>query len=224
MNFRLPLLVTVLLPLVWAPPRASAQATPDSAEPGASSASPAMDTTAADQLLRPGDVVQLRIWREPDLSGEYQVDETGTAVFPLLGAMRVTELSPAALKEQLVSGYGEYLRDPAVDVTLLRRVNVLGSVARPGLYRVDPTMTVADAIAMAGGATPAGNPDRVQLLRDGEVLTATLSRRTRIAELPVRSGDQFYVPERSWLARNSNIVAAAITGSVSLVIALIISH
>ena len=221
MNFRLPLLAGALL-LLARPGPGAAQATPDSAAPTARAAESPVDTAAA-QLLRPGDVVQLRIWREPDLSGEYQVDETGTAVFPLLGDMRVTELSPAALKERLVDGYTEYLRDPAIDITLLRRVNVLGSVTRPGLYRVDPTMTVADAIALAGGATPAGDPDKVRLLREGDVLTAKLSRRTRISELPIRSGDQFYVPERSWLARNSNIVAAAITGSVSLVIALIIN-
>jgi len=187
----------------------------------------AQDTTtpphrdlAADQVLRPGDVVRLRIWREPDLSGDYPVDEQGVVVFPLIGPRTVTDISPDSLKRDLIEAYAVYLRHPSIDVVLLRRVNVLGAVARPGLYSVDPTMMVADVIALAGGTTPIGNPDEIQLVRDGRTITTRLSQRARLAELSIRSGDQFYVPERSWIARNSNIVAAAITATVSLIIAL----
>ncbi len=113
--------------------------------------------------LRPGDRVRLSIWREPDLSGEYQVDERGEVVFPKLGAMRVIDLSADSLKQLLVHDYTAYLRDPSVEVTLLRRVNVLGSVRSPGLYQVDQTETIADVLAQAGGPTPDGKPDRVEL-------------------------------------------------------------
>lgn len=172
------------------------------------------------QVLRPGDLVRLRIWREPDLSGDYPVDEQGVVVFPLIGPRTVTDISPDSLKRDLIEAYAVYLRHPSIDVVLLRRVNVLGAVARPGLYSVDPTMMVADVIALAGGTTPIGNPDEIQLVRDGRTITTRLSQRARLAELSIRSGDQFYVPERSWIARNSNIVAAAITATVSLIIAL----
>lgn len=164
--------------------------------------------------------MRLRIWREPDLSGDYPVDEQGVVVFPLIGPRTVTDISPDSLKRDLIEAYAVYLRHPSIDVVLLRRVNVLGAVARPGLYSVDPTMMVADVIALAGGTTPIGNPDEIQLVRDGRTITTRLSQRARLAELSIRSGDQFYVPERSWIARNSNIVAAAITATVSLIIAL----
>ncbi len=111
-------------------------------------------------VLRPGDVVRLRIWREPDLSGDFQVDEQGTVVLPKIGALSIKEMPAASLKTMLVDKYSTYLRDPAIDVTVLRRVNVLGAVKNPGLYPVDATMTVADVFALAGGVGPDGNPDK----------------------------------------------------------------
>ena len=123
---------------------------------------------AAPTGLQPGDAVRLKIWREPDLSGEFQVDERGEVVFPQLGAMRVSQLSADSLKSMLVWSYTAYLRDPSIEVTLLRRVNVLGPVRSPGLYQVDQTQTIADVLAQAGGATPDGKPDRVELVRGGD--------------------------------------------------------
>src|SRR4029077_5334979 len=106
------------------------------------------DSTAG--VLRPGDLIRLRIWREPDLSGEFQVDENGIATFPKIGPFNVLDESPESLKAKLLSGYAVYLRNPSVEVTMLRRINVFGAVQKPGLYPVDPTMTIADAVAAAG--------------------------------------------------------------------------
>jgi protein involved in polysaccharide export with SLBB domain len=78
-------------------------------------------------------------------------------------------------------------------------------------------MTVADALALAGGTTPDGHSDKVELMRDGERLTVRLSRRTRIVESPIQSGDQLFVPERSWIRRNAGILAAGISASATLV-------
>lgn len=197
-----------------APPASNAQSS--TTEPPRLSAK-----AATSQILRPGDLVRIRIWREPDLSGDYPVDESGMVVFPLIGPRRVSDMRPDSLKQQLIEEYGVYLQNPSIDVILLRRINVLGAVQQPGLYPVDATMTIADALALAGGATPLGDPEKVDLIRAGETVEASLSRRARMGELGIRSGDQLYVPERSWLARNSNIVAAALTASISLIIALV---
>lgn len=180
------------------------------------------DGDLSEQSLRPGDVIRLRIWREPDMSGRYQVDENGVVVLPRLGRMTVTRETPETLKETVLEGYEEYLRNPSIDITVLRRVNILGSVNQPGLYPVDPTVTLADALAMAGGSTPQGDPDEVRLIRNGREISANLRRDTRLADTPMRSGDQIYVPERSWIARNTGIVAAGITGTVSLIVALML--
>ena len=171
-------------------------------------------------LLRPGDVVRLRIWREPDLSGDFAVDETGVVTFPKLGPFKVLDYSPESLKQKLLESYAEYLRNPSVEVTVLRRINIFGAVQKPGLYPVDPTMTIADALAIAGGATPMGDHHKVELIRGGERITERLPSTTKIGETPLRSGDQIFVPERSFIVRNSGLVATAVSVSASLFIAL----
>jgi polysaccharide export outer membrane protein len=173
-------------------------------------------------VLRPGDVVRLRIWREPDLSGDFQVDEQGTVVLPKIGALSIKEMPAASLKTMLVDKYSTYLRDPAIDVTVLRRVNVLGAVKNPGLYPVDATMTVADVFALAGGVGPDGNPDKGELIRAGTRLGVKLSRRTKIGDTPLQSGDQLYVPQRSWISRNPGVVAGTLTAVAGIVVSLLV--
>ena len=185
-----------------------------------SSAPAPMAADSTRGLLRPGDVIRLRIWREPDLSGDFPVDETGTVTFPKIGAFRVFDYTTAALKAKLLESYAVYLRNPSVEVTMLRRINVLGAVQRPGLYPIDPTMTIADALAVAGGATPSGDQHHVVLVRNGVRVTEALSAETSIAETPLRSGDQLFVPERSFIVRNSGLVAASLSVTASLIIAL----
>jgi len=183
--------------------------------PSANAQQPA--SKASQEFVQPGDVVKLWIWREDALSGEFLVPMSGVVVFPKIGAQRVTDRPMTELRDALLGEFQKYLRNPSVEVTFLRRVNVLGAVRRPGVYSLDPTMTVAMALAMAEGTTSDGLSDRVELIRDGERLIANVGQRTKIAELPIRSGDQLYVPERSWLARNSGPVAATISGIFGLI-------
>jgi protein involved in polysaccharide export with SLBB domain len=131
----------------------------------------------------------------------------------------VSGREPAALKREVTAGYAQYLQNPTVEIVLLRRVQILGAVRNPGLYPVDPTMTVSDALALAGGATTQGDPDRVVLIRDGQRLPVSLEGHTALAASALRSGDQIYVDERSWLSRNTGVVTAVITCAVSLIIA-----
>ena len=172
-------------------------------------------------VLRPGDLVKLSIWREPDLSGEFQVHETGEIVFPKIGPLRVTTLSPDSLRHALLDAYSVYLRNPSIEITLLRRVQVLGAVRNPGLYPVDPTMTLADVIAKAGGATPQGNTKKFELRRGSERISATFTADTRVADTPLRSGDQLFIPERSWLSRNSWVLVAGLSATTSVFVAVL---
>ena len=170
--------------------------------------------------LRPGDVVRLRIWREPDLSGDFPVDESGQVVLPRLGPVSVMAISRDSLRRSLLAAYTTYLKNPSIEVMLLRRINVLGAVKNPGLYPVDPTMTVADALALAGGASADGRRDRVELLRGGEKVVVKLDPGARLGDTPIRSGDQLYVPERSWFSRNQGIVIGTVSAFAALAIRL----
>jgi protein involved in polysaccharide export with SLBB domain len=175
-------------------------------------------TSESPEPLRPGDVVRLRIWREPDLSGDFHVDESGLVVLPKLGPVSVGVISRDSLRRSLLAAYSTYLKNPSIEVVLLRRVNVLGAVRNPGLYPVDPTMTIADALALAGGPTPEGKRDRVDLVRGGDRLKVRLDPATRLGDTPIRSGDQLFVPERSWLSRNPGLVIGTLTAVTALVV------
>lgn len=192
---------------------------------GALAQSPAPEPAKASPgsgTLRPGDVVKLTIWREKDLSGELTVDENGVVVFPKLGPMRVTEVAPEALRDTLVALYQRYLVNPSIEVTLLRRVTILGAVRKPGVYPVDPTTTIADALALAGGVAPEGRMNRLELRRGDQRIDIDVHAGMRIADSPIQSGDQLYVPERSWLARNVGVVTTLISVASSVAVALIL--
>jgi len=181
------------------------------------------DSAGRADLLRPGDVLKLKVWREPEWSGEYAVDESGVAVLPRLGAIRVTTMSPDSLRQFLVDSLGRFLRNPSIEVIPLRRIQILGAVRTPGLYPVPATVSVGDAVALAGGATPDGKSDRVVLRRNGKRLQIHLTQDTRLADTPIRTGDELFVPQRSWVSRNVGLVAAGLSATTSLVVALILS-
>ncbi|HEX5385664.1 MAG TPA: polysaccharide biosynthesis/export family protein [Gemmatimonadales bacterium] len=196
------------------PSLGSAQA-PAAAQNGARSA----DSAAT---LRPGDVIRLKIWREPDFSGDFTISDAGSAVLPRLGPVPVASYTVDSLTRTLVARYAAFLVNPSIEVTALRRVNVLGSVKNPGLYQVDPTMTVADALALAGGVASDGKSDHIELVRDGRRMEVALAAETRLADTPIRSGDQLYVPQRSWLSRNVGVLAAGVS-AIGLVAAAAIN-
>lgn len=170
------------------------------------------DAPAPTNSLLPGDVVRVAIWQEEDLSGDFVVDEDGSVVLPLLGRRQVVGIPPDPLREQLTQEYGEYLVNVAVNVTLLRRVVVLGEVRVPGQYTIDATQSIADLIARAQGITPDGNANDIRLVRDGRSYQANLGAAS-LGDAGIRSGDQIVVGKRSWFSRNF----PSIVGMASLV-------
>ena len=185
-------------------------------------AAPALSAQYDDRgTVRPGDVVRLRIWQEPDLSGDFTVNETGTVVVPKLGPVEAGGMSDAALRQALVAGFGEYLQHNSIDVTVLRRIQVLGAVRNPGLYPVDGTMSVADVLAVAGGTAQDARIDRVQLVRGGQRLDVRLTSTQRVADTPIRSGDQLFVAQRGWADRNTGTVVSVLTAGAGMLVALL---
>lgn len=167
-------------------------------------ARPASATDAV--TLAPGDILNIQIWREPDLGGEFQVDLDGVAILPLIGEKRVTGIPVRMLRQQLVEDYRVHLRNPSINITPLRRIHVLGEVRQPGLFRVDPTVSLAEAIAMAGGVTEAGDIRRIRIVRRGASGQEPVSATALVRDADLRSGDQIYVDRRSWLSRNTGFL------------------
>jgi polysaccharide export outer membrane protein len=159
------------------------------------------DSASAQLSIRPGDVVKIQVWGHEELSGDFPVDENYNLLFPVIGDINVREISVAQLRERLRGELGRLFTQPFVTVIPLFRVAVLGEVVSPGLYSVDPTMTVFDLLARAGGPLPSARQNRMQLVRAGEQIRVSLDpgaiARATLRELGVRSGDQLLVPRRT---------------------------
>lgn len=168
-------------------------------------------------LIGPGDVLRLRIWREPDMSGDFQVASNGRVILPRLGELDVASMPADSLQTVLTERFKVYLNNPSIEILLLRRVTITGAVRTPGVYPLDPTMTISDAIALAGGPAPDGKRDKVEIRRGSKTIAADLRNDAVIALSPIQSGDQLYVPTKAWLTRNTWLISGAVTiGAVLL--------
>ncbi len=123
--------------------------------------------------LNPGDLVEITVFQDKDLSGEYTVAEDGTLVFPLVGKVRVAGLSPAqaagAIEERLRQGF---IRSPVVNVLVkehnAEKVYVFGKVKKPGNFEYSSGMTIVEAITLAGGLSDIANSRRVYVTRNAQ--------------------------------------------------------
>ncbi len=180
-----------------------------------------VSSAAETVTLQSGDVIRVRIWREEDLSGEFPVDEFGMVILPLLGEKQVTGIPMHRLRDLLIEEYSVQLRNPSISITPMRRINILGEVVRPGLYQVDPTISLAGAVALAGGATPAGDLKRIRILRGEEILHHRITAANTLQAADIRSGDQILVEQRSWFERNSTFLVSVALGIPSMILGVI---
>lgn len=196
------------------------------AHPGAAGGLAAQSETDAvpngrQPTLLSGDALEVNIWREPDLSGTFLVDPSGAVTLPLLGSIDVTGIPLSDLRDRLIELYARDLRNPSINITPRRRVYVLGEVNQPGLLALDPTVTLAGAIAMAGGASREGDISKIRILRDGEVLLEGVGPDVDLLSIDIRSGDQITVDRRGWFDRNSTFVVSATIGAAGIIVQLL---
>lgn len=161
-----------------------------------------------------GDVLRVRIYREPELSGESVVNVGGSAYFAGIGRIRVEGLSLDSLQDDLSARYAKFLVDAAVDVTVQRDIVVYGQVRAPGVYLVDPSTTVLGLLSKAGGASGQGRDPMLTLLR-ANGRQYSLPREARLATIEITRGDAVFVQEGSVFARNQQSFGA-VTLAVTL--------
>lgn len=171
--------------------------------------------TGAAATPRPGDRIALKIWNEPEMSDTFNISERGEAVLPKLGAVHVTSLPLMALQDSLRRAYAVYLRNPSVEIAVLRRIGVQGEVRQPGIYLADLTVGLPEIIARAGGYTDAGNPRNIVIVREGKQIRYGRRDREGILVSELQSGDQVFVRQRSAFARNPMVWIGGAMGLVA---------
>lgn len=185
--------------------------------------SPAAVRAPGEAHVRPGDRIVLRVWREASLSDTVTVDQNGDVVLPRLGPYSVTSHAIGSLQDSLRRRYAEFLRNPSIEVTVLRRIGVHGEVKQPNLYWVDVTMTLRDVIAQAGGVSEDGNANDVVIVRGGTRLKVSRWELGGPFASDLESGDQIVVGRRSWLSRNALAAVSALGVVVSIFVTVLSS-
>jgi protein involved in polysaccharide export with SLBB domain len=173
--------------------------------------------------VRPGDIIAVTIPNEPTYTGQYTVDSRGRVTLPSVGVVFVMGRMPDQVSDSLVTLLRRFVNNPAIQVTVLKRILVAGEVAKPGLYPVDATVTVGDLIATAGGPNANASRNKIQLIRNGRVLVSSLGPGTPVQNTPLESGDQIFIPQQGWFARNGRyfiIIGTSVTSAVLTAILL----
>jgi polysaccharide biosynthesis/export protein len=154
-----------------------------------------------------GDVIEISVWKNPDLTVTVPVRPDGRISVPLLGDVQAAGVTPLALKTVLTNGFRDYITAPGVSVVVKevnsQKIYVTGEVAKPGAYDLRSRTKVMQALAMAGGLT-AYAKNRVIVLRDGQGgrsdrrievdLGAIVSGKRPEANIALQPGDTLVVP------------------------------
>jgi len=130
-------------------------------------------TAASPQyILQQGDVIQVKVYQEEDLTSVSRIGKEGTITMPLLGSVKVVsnslEAATIILRDLLAK---DYLVDPQVNLNVTefarRRFTVLGQVQRPGTYDMgaDEAVSLLQAVATAGGYTRIANSHKITIQR-----------------------------------------------------------
>jgi polysaccharide export outer membrane protein len=179
---------------------------------------------AADGVaLNPGDVVRITVWRKPELSGEFVVGSDGTVSHPLYRGVRVTGIPIETVEARLREFLTTLEANPQFVLEPLLRIAVSGEVRQPNVYTLRPEISLAQAVAIAGGPTERGRRDRVRLLRQNHESVVDLRRADGAgAGMPVRSGDQILVEQRRAVFRDFIAPAVNVLGATAAIVSVIL--
>jgi polysaccharide export outer membrane protein len=119
--------------------------------------------------VKPGDVLSIAVWKEPDLQGPVLVRPDGSFSFPLAGQIDARGRTVAELQQTVTEKLKKYISDPVVTVSVSEvkgnKVYVLGQVNKPGEFIVNPRVDVMQALSMAGGTTAFAALGEIVILR-----------------------------------------------------------
>lgn len=155
-----------------------------------------------------GDVLQINVWREPEVSiGSVTVRSDGKISVPLIKEVHVSGLTPLEIEQELTRKFERLINSPVVTVIVLethsQQVILSGGVARPGLLEIQPGMTVMHALSIAGGIKEYAKRKKIFVVRGvgSEQVTipfdypAVISGKDPTKDFLLEPGDMVVIPE-----------------------------
>jgi polysaccharide export outer membrane protein len=159
-------------------------------------------------LVSPGDVLEVFVWQQPDLTRDVIVRPDGRLSFPLVGDVDAAGLNLTQLDGIITQRLKAYVRFPDVSLAIKRfggtKTIILGEVANPGIYIPTGDGRVLDVVAMAGGFKDNAVKDNVMLIRGGMAqpqiaklnLEQLLSRGSMEENVRLQPNDIVFIPKR----------------------------
>ena len=191
---------------------------------------PTLDTSVSVGVMRPGDELNLQVYRDKELSGKYLIDSRGYVQIPGLGVIAVAGMSPAQaterLREQLIR---RGTANPELAVYPLIRVSVLGEVVKPGLYSVDPGTSLIQLVTLVGGPNANSDLTHATVIREGKRVPVDLRSAlegSATGRLVLYSNDVLVVPRRStfWSRENLSFVFTGLSLAIAVMNLIIVSR
>jgi protein involved in polysaccharide export with SLBB domain len=156
--------------------------------------------------LGSGDLLEVRVFQEPDLSGPFRLSPEGTVDYPLCGKVKLSGRTSSQAADSLTACLAEkYIKHPQVTVLIReynsKKVFIFGEVQKPGTFPYDENMSIIQAVTLAGGFTRLASKNNTQVTRliDGEEkkIRIPVDDIGRGAErnFPLQPGDIVFVPE-----------------------------
>lgn len=160
---------------------------------------------SAEYRIGPEDVLDVLVWKNPELSRTVPVRPDGKVSLPLVNDIQAAGMTPSDLRQQLAARLGEFVPSPEVSVIIREihavKVAVVGAVKLPGRYELKSPATVLELLALAQGLTEFANRDRIVVLRQNGTATQRIPFNYRkVADgseqenFFVRPGDIILVP------------------------------
>lgn len=158
--------------------------------------------------LGPGDVFDIRVYGEKELTNTFRVSSEGTIDFPLLGVVSVSGKTPTEVAEAIGSGLknGDFIKQPQVSIFVKeyssKKVSVFGQVKEPGTFPYQEEMSVVEAISIAGGFTSMARKNDTIVIREIEGTKKKFKvpveeiGQGKVSNFSLRPGDIIFVPER----------------------------
>jgi protein involved in polysaccharide export with SLBB domain len=176
-----------------------------------------MTPVPPDYVIGPGDELRIRIWGQVNTQANVRVDRSGEIYLPQVGLVHVAGLPFSALEAHLREAVSRVYKnfDLTADVGQIRsiQVYVTGEARRPGQYTVSALSTLVNAIFASGGPSVQGSLRRIELRRNGTVLTTfdlyrLLLNGDKSKDVKLLDGDVLFIPPVG--------PQAAVTGSVRM--------
>ena len=163
---------------------------------------------SGDYVIGKEDVIDISVWKTPELSLSIIVRPDGMISLPLIGEVRADGQTPIELKEEIQARLKEFKQEPIVSI-IVRESNsksifITGEIARPGKYPLRSETTITQAIALAGGFSQWANKDKVIIIRKSSLnpegnrisikYSDIVAGKNMRANILLRPGDTVIVP------------------------------